>query len=435
MDRDRTDDREELMNTARELDAVVVGQGYVGLPLAQAMTHAGLRVAGLDVDERVVERLNRGTSVVDDLSDADIAAMLKAGYAATTDESVIASAEAVIICVPTPLDRRGEPDLDAVRAAARTIAMHLRPATLVVLESTSFPGTTKDVVAPLLDESGLLLDEGYWLAFSPERIDPGNARFGLKNTPKVVGGLTEQSTTTARDFYARFVETVVTTRGAKEAETAKLLENTYRHVNIALVNEFAKLCAELDIDVWDVIAAAATKPFGFQPFYPGPGVGGHCIPIDPNYLNFEVKRRLGEPFRFVELAEAVNRSMPRYTVDRVARALEERGRTLEGATVLLLGITYKKDISDVRESPSEPIAQTLLERGASVAYHDPRVPTWRIEGREWSCEEDLEGAVRAADAVVLLQAHAEYDANRLAELAQLFFDTRGVTNSPQAVRL
>jgi UDP-N-acetyl-D-glucosamine dehydrogenase len=414
---------------------VVIGQGYVGLPLARAMAAAGLTVIGLDSSDRAVDALNAGRSHIDDVPDADVAGMLAAGYRATTDASVIAEAGTVIICVPTPLGERREPDLGAVESAARSISAHVQAGTLVVLESTTYPGTTEDIVQPILELSGLAVDDGFHLAFSPERIDPGNERFGLENTPKVVGGVTPASTEAAATFYGRFVQTVVKTRGAREAETAKLLENTYRHINIALVNEMARFCAELDIDIWDVIDAAATKPFGFQAFYPGPGVGGHCIPIDPNYLSFEVKRRLGYPFRFVELAEEINNSMPSYVVDRLQAALNERGITLKDTKVLLLGVTYKPNISDQRESPARPIGEILLERGAHVTYHDPRVEQWIVGDQFVPRADDLDAAIAEADAVVLLQAHDEYDVDDLARRGTIFFDTRGRTTVAEAIRL
>lgn len=414
---------------------VVVGQGYVGLPLARAMSAAGMTVIGLDSSSAVADGLNGGRSHVDDISDGDLATMIAAGYRATTDPAATAEAGTVIICVPTPLSESREPDLTAVEAASRGIAQHLQPGTLVVLESTTYPGTTDEIVRPILEASGLTLDDGFHLAFSPERIDPGNERFGLSNTPKVVGGVTPASTEAAAAFYGRFIASIVRTRGAREAETAKLLENTYRHINIALVNEMARFCAALDIDIWDVIKAAATKPFGFQAFYPGAGVGGHCIPIDPNYLSFEVKRRLGYPFRFVELAEEINNSMPSYVVDRLQTALNEHEFTLKGTNVLLLGVTYKPNISDQRESPARPVGEILLERGAVIRYHDPRVARWLVSDQPVPRAEHLESAVREADAVVLLQAHDEYDIDELARQSRLFFDTSGRVTVEGALRL
>lgn len=416
-------------------DLVVIGMGYVGLPLAQEATRAGLRVTGLDVVESVVEGLNAGRSHIDDLSEADLRAMLGAGFTATTDPSVIAQARTVVICVPTPLTPEGGPDLTAVLGATRAIADHLQPGHLVVLESTTYPGTTDDDVRPVLEATGLVAGENFHLAFSPERIDPGNPTFGMRNTPKVVGGHSEACTNAAADFYGRFVDTVVRTRGTREAEMAKLLENTYRHINIALVNEMARFCHELDIDLWDVIEAAKSKPFGFQAFYPGPGVGGHCIPIDPNYLSYQVQAKLGYPFRFVELAQEINASMPAYVVRRIQDLLNDGGLPLRGSTVCLLGVTYKPDIADQRESPAKPIAAQLQDKGAAVIFHDPFVEQWRALGETLTVVPDLFEAVSSADITVLLQSHRAYDPDALADRSRMFLDTRGVTTHPKAVRL
>jgi len=416
-------------------DLVVIGLGYVGLPLAQEASRAGLTVTGLDVSAAVVDGLNAGRSHVDDLSDADIAEMLSSGFVATTDAAVIADARAVIICVPTPLTPEGGPDLGAVMGATRSIAAHLQPGQLVVLESTTYPGTTDDEVRPVLEEGGLVAGRDFHLAFSPERIDPGNEQFGMRNTPKVVGGHTDACTDAAAEFYGTFVDTVVRARGTREAEMAKLLENTYRHINIALVNEMARFCHELDIDLWDVIAAAKSKPFGFQAFYPGPGVGGHCIPIDPNYLSYQVQAKLGYPFRFVELAQEINAGMPSYVVRRIQDVLNDDGKALRGSRVLLLGVTYKPDIADQRESPAKPIAVELRDKGAEVEFHDPHVTTWRLGSDALECVMDLDAALTRADLVVLLQNHAAYDLGAIAEAASLLFDTRGATSGPKVVRL
>lgn len=416
-------------------DLVVVGLGYVGLPLAQEATRAGLRVVGLDVTEPVTVGLNAGRSHVDDLSDDDVAAMVAAGFRATTDASALADADTVVICVPTPLGAEGGPDLGAVRSAVGAVAQHLRRDQLIVLESTTYPGTTEEVVQPLLDEAtGLTAGVDYHLAFSPERIDPGNATWGLANTPKVVGGVNASSTARAAAFYGKFVHTIVEAAGTREAETAKLLENTYRHINIALVNEMARFCHELGIDLWDVIRCASTKPFGFQAFYPGPGVGGHCIPIDPNYLSHSVRAKLGYPFRFVELAEEINATMPSYVAHRAQNLLNQQGKAVQGSSVLLLGVTYKPDIADQRESPAVPLARQLDQLGAHVVYHDPRVEAWDA-GVPVSRATDLDTALAFADLVVLVQAHSEYDVSALAAKSRLFFDTRGVTTGDEAHRL
>ncbi|HEV7826120.1 MAG TPA: nucleotide sugar dehydrogenase [Mycobacteriales bacterium] len=414
---------------------VVIGLGYVGLPLAVEASRAGLEVVGLDLDRAVVDGLNAGRSHVDDLSDADIARMRETGFNATSDASVLADADVAVICVPTPLSAAGGPDLGAVRGAVLDIAAHVHPGMLVILESTTYPGTTEEVVRPLLEAGGLVAGVDFHLAFSPERIDPGNPRYGLKNTPKVVGGVNAASTEAAAAFYGRFVDTIVRARGTREAETAKLLENTYRHINIALVNEMAQFCHELDIDLWDVIRCASTKPFGFQAFYPGPGVGGHCIPIDPNYLSHQIKVKLGYPFRFVELAQEVNNSMPTYVARRIQDALNNDGKAVRGSRVLLLGVTYKPNIADQRESPTKPLAGQLMALGADVAYHDPFVASWDVGGRTLSTVTDLAAELASCDIAVLLQNHSSYDLDMIAAKAGRILDTRGVMDAPGVDRL
>ncbi|GAA4119714.1 nucleotide sugar dehydrogenase [Enteractinococcus coprophilus] len=413
-------------------DLVVIGQGYVGLPLSQAASKTGFNVTGLDVSQRIVDDLNAGTSHVEDIPDADLQEMLDNGYRATTDSTVIQEADVVVICVPTPLGDAGRPDLQAVESATESIVQNLRRKSLVVLESTTYPGTTEELLLPALEAEGKKLDEDFYLAFSPERIDPGNKTYRLENTPKVVGGVSPDSGERAVSFYNRFIQEVVQVKGAKEAETAKLLENTYRHINIGLVNEMAKFSHELGIDIWEVIKAAKTKPFGFQAFYPGPGVGGHCIPIDPSYLNYSVRKALGHPFRFVDLAEDINNSMPNYVVQRVQDLLNEHQKSLKGSKVLLLGVSYKADIADQRHSPAIPVGNGLAGKGAQISYHDANVPTWAFNGTEYHSVTDLDAAVEEADIVILLQAHREYDLSDIASKAKLLFDTRGVANSEEA---
>ncbi|GHJ49144.1 UDP-N-acetyl-D-glucosamine dehydrogenase [Catellatospora sp. TT07R-123] len=417
------------------VDVVILGLGYVGLPLAQEAVKAGLTVLGYDVNTKLVTSLNEGRSHVDDLSDADIAQMLAGGFRATTDETEIASAKTAVICVPTPLSADGGPDLGAVDSATRAVARNLRPGMVVILESTTYPGTTDEYVRPILEAGGLTAGTDFHLAFSPERIDPGNKQYGPHNTPKVVGGHTEACTEAAAAFYGRFVATVVRTKGTREAETAKLLENTYRHINIALVNEMAKFCHHLGIDLWDVIKAASSKPFGFQAFYPGPGVGGHCIPIDPNYLSHNVRAKLGYPFRFVELAQEINATMPAYVARRAQNILNDAGKAINGASVLLLGVTYKPNIADKRESPATPLARALAGLGAKLSFHDPYVQRWEANGVEVLRADDLEVAVAEADLVILVQQHRQYDVDALAAAAREFFDTRGVTTGDDAHRL
>ncbi|GAA2128030.1 nucleotide sugar dehydrogenase [Actinomadura napierensis] len=413
------------------MDLVVIGLGYVGLPLVREACRAGLRVGGLDRDARVVAGLEAGRSHIDDVSPAEVEEMLAAGFTPSLDENVLDGARTVVICVPTPLSQDGGPDLTAVRGAVETVARHLEPGALVVLESTTYPGTTDEVVRPLLEESGLVGGQDFHLAFSPERIDPGNAVYGVRNTPKIVGGLTPACASAASAFYGKFVERVVEAKGTREAEMAKLLENTYRHVNIALVNEMAVFCNELGIDLWDAIDCAATKPFGFQAFRPGPGVGGHCIPIDPNYLSYKV-RSLGYPFRFVELAQEINDRMPRYVAERAQQLLNREGRALKGAKVLLLGVTYKADIADQRESPARPVARRLARLGADLSFHDPFVADWQVDGAGVpSAGDDLPAALEAADLVIVLADHAAYEAEILTRHARLLFDTRGRTRDVQ----
>lgn len=414
-------------------DLVVVGLGYVGLPLVQEACRAGLSVVGLDSSSRVVHDLNNGRSHVDDLSDEDITRLNASGFRATTDASVIAEAEAVVVCVPTPLSPDGGPDLTAVRSACKSVSEHLVSGTLVVLESTTYPGTTQEVVVPILEEgSGLASGPDFHVAYSPERIDPGNKQYQFRNTPKVVGADTPQALEAVTALYSRVVDTVVPAKGTREAESAKLLENTYRHVNIALVNEMARFFKELDIDFWNVIELADTKPFGFQSFSPGPGVGGHCIPIDPNYLSHRVRAQLGYGFRFVELAQEINSSMPAYVVQRAMALLNEQGKALNGARVVLLGVTYKPNIADQRESPALEVGERLLDLGAELEYHDPLVEEWAVPAKRVT---DVEHAVATADLTILLQNHDSYDLNKLETEARLMFDTRGKTRGTSAVKL
>ncbi|GGY62661.1 UDP-N-acetyl-D-glucosamine dehydrogenase [Streptomyces olivaceoviridis] len=416
-------------------DLVVIGLGYVGLPLAVEATRSGMTVVGLDKNAEIVARLNTGVSHVDDIDDAAVAGVRAQGFTATTDESAVAGADTVVICVPTPLSEHGGPDLTMVESACAAISRHLRPGTLVVLESTTYPGTTDEVVRPLLERSGLTAGRDFHLAFSPERVDPGNQVYGIRNTPKVVGGHTPACATAAAAFYGKIVDTVVQATGTREAEMAKLIENTYRHVNIALVNEMAIFCNELGIDLWDAISCAATKPFGYQAFRPGPGVGGHCIPIDPNYLAHKV-RTLGYPFRMVELAQEINTRMPRYVVERAQHLLDRAGQTLGGARVLLLGVTYKADIADQRETSARDVVKRLRARGADVSYHDPYVPEWSVDGTAVPPAADLSAALETADLAILLQRHRVFDLDEIQRRAPLLLDTRGAARpQPHVERL
>lgn len=413
----------------------IIGLGYVGLPLAQAAVDVGIRIIGFDINERAVKQLAAGQSPISDIDDDGIAAMLAKGFEPTSDASRLDECGTFIICVPTPLSEDQGPDLTAVKSAAATLIPHLADGDLVVLESTTYPGTTEEVVAPILAESGLQVPSQVKLAFSPERVDPGNATYGITNTPKVVGGLDEASSAAARDFYSRFCDTVVVAKGAREAELAKLLENTYRHVNIALINELAILSHELDIDVWDAIRCAATKPFGFQAFYPGPGVGGHCIPIDPNYLSHHVRSRLGHTFRFIELAQDINSAMPGYVCRRLQDLLNEHAKPMRGSRIAVVGITYKANVADSRESPSLPIARTLLTMGADISYWDPYVDQWTVNGESIPRVTDLSSAITRGDfdAVLLLQRHQQLDIAELEASGTPVLDTRAVLHEQEAV--
>ena len=410
----------------------ILGLGYVGLPLAARAVDCGMSVVGIDVREEIVAGITDGRSHVDDVSDSQVKDMVAKGFRPVRLQTPISPADVFIMCVPTPLSNDGGPDLTAVEHAARSIATGLRRGNLVVLESTSYPGTTEEIVKPMLETSGLRAGVDFHLAFSPERIDPGRSTHTFAAVPKVVGGLTPGCRDAAVAFYGQLVERVVTTRGLREAEMAKLLENTYRHVNIALMNEMARFCDLLGIDVWDAIQAAESKPFGFQRFDPGPGVGGHCIPIDPNYLGHFIEAQTGERFRFVHLAQEINAAMPGYVVSRIERMLTSRGLDLSSARVLLLGVTYKPNVADDRESPARVIAQLLATHGATVLIHDPLLPHWNVDGVPVTNIEELEQGLKACDIAVLLQAHAEFDPTLIAATAPLLLDTRGVAPTGSA---
>lgn len=415
-------------------DLGIIGLGYVGLPLAVEAARNGLSVVGFDTNKRAVQGLNAGHSHVDDVSDEVLALVLDAHFVASNDEKVLADCAAIVICVPTPLQVEGSPDLSFVESAVEVVARNLSKGTLVVLESTTYPGTTEEIVKPILDSSGLKFGEEYWLAYSPERVDPGNATFNIHNTPKVVGGCDAESLNRACSLYAGFVSTVVPTTGTREAEMAKLLENTYRNINIALMNEMLIFSHDLGIDLWEVIRAASTKPFGFQAFYPGPGVGGHCIPIDPNYLSFKV-RTLGYPFRFVELAQEVSGRMPAYVVDRAAELLNEMEKPVRNSKILLLGVSYKANISDQRESPALEIAERLRERGALLTYSDPHIPEWNLGEELLSSREDVVSSVQDADLVIVLQNHAAFNFDEIVRESKCILDTRGTLEGESVIRL
>ncbi len=413
----------------------VVGLGYVGLPLAYEASRSGMRVFGLDTNPSVVERLSKGESHIDDIDSDQLSSMIDAGFSPTVEPDCISDSEVVLICVPTPLDDDGTPDIGQIEAAAEVVSQHLRPGSLVVLESTTYPGTTEDVVRPILEAgSGLTAGTDFHLAYSPERIDPGNLEWGVRNTPKVIGGLTAACTDRAVRFYDQVVDTVVPTSGLREAEFAKLLENTYRHVNIALMNEMAVFCHELGIDLWAAITAAETKPFGFQAFRPGPGVGGHCIPIDPNYLSW-VARSVGFRLRFVELAQEVSERMPAYVARRVQDALNRSGKAVNGAHIVLAGVTYKPNVTDHRETPARPLALHLQGMGGRVSYVDPMVDEFQVGGRSLERISELSEAIRVADVLVLLQAHEEFINSTILDSATCILDTSGRLTGRNVERL
>jgi UDP-N-acetyl-D-glucosamine dehydrogenase len=401
--------------------AGVIGLGYVGLPLAVNAVQRGLRVIGFDVDAAAVERLHAGRSPVEDISDEVLQAALAAGLEVTTDESRLSEADALFICVPSPLNRHREPDMRYIEAAAATVSRVVRPGMLVSLESTTYPGTTDDLLVPAATGGGLRLDEDVFVCFSSERVDPGRNR-ALGAIPKVVGGVSAASTRVAVAAYGRLVDRVHAVSSARAAEMSKLLENTYRAVNIALVNEMAQLAHELDIDIWEVIAAAATKPFGFQAFYPGPGVGGHCIPLDPNYLAWRA-REAGFATRFIDLAEQVNTRMPAYTADRIADLLNRRGLPVSGARILGVGLAFKPGVADDRESPAIDVLQELARRGATVLAWDPLVDARRIASYGFA---PVDGGVPDGVALaVILTDHEAFDYPAIAAAVPVVFDTRG----------
>jgi UDP-N-acetyl-D-glucosamine dehydrogenase len=417
----------------------VVGLGYVGLPLAVEFARAGLKVIGIDVDARKVEALNRGESYIPDVPVAVVADLVGRGLLrATTDHTELARADAVSICVPTPLNKTRDPDMSYVVAAAEQVVDACHPGFLIVLESTTYPGTTEEIFAPRLRDRGFTIGGEVFLAFSPERIDPANAHYGVRNTPKVIGGMTPTCTEVAAALYALAIDRVVTVSSTRAAEMVKLLENTFRAVNIGLVNELALMCAKLDVDVWEVIDAAATKPYGFMKFTPGPGIGGHCIPIDPLYLSWKLKS-LNYTARFIELADSINSHMPEHVVTLVADALNDDAKALRDAKVLILGAAYKRDTDDVRESPALDVMVELIRRHAQVRYHDPHMPTLSVEGQTLTSVSLTSTELQAADCVVVVTDHSALNWEMVAQHARLIVDTRnafkGVAVTGRLVKL
>jgi UDP-N-acetyl-D-glucosamine dehydrogenase len=414
----------------------IIGLGYVGLPLAVGFAKVGYLVLGLDVDQRKLAALREERSYIQDVTTADVAAMVQAGQLVASDDyDLLRDVDVVFICVPTPFDAMKAPDLIFIEQAARGIAPRLKAGQLVILQSTTYPGTTEEFVLPILEESGLKAGVDFYLAFSPERINPGDTHFTVENTPKVVGGLTPQCTELARSLLAQLFAHVHVVSSPRAAEMSKLLENIFRSVNIALVNELALLSERMGIDLWEVIEAAKTKPFGFMPFYPGPGVGGHCIPVDPYYLSWKA-REYDFYTKFIELAAEVNQAMPYHVVDLAAQALGGQGKPLEGARILVLGVAFKRDIDDARNSPAERVIELLLKRGVQVSYHDPYVPRYRVgrdvfyQAEHWLESVDLsDAALAAADCVIIVAGHKVVDYGRVVRYAPLVVDTVNATQS------
>jgi len=421
--------------TNKQAHIGVIGLGYVGLPLLVEFTSRGFHGTGFEVDEAKAQQINAGTSYIGDVSSRKVKEVVDAKrLRATTDFSHLSECDAIIICVPTPLRKTKEPDVSYILAAAEQIAERLRRGHLIILESTTYPGTTDEVLLPMFEAKGLKLDEDFLLAFSPERVDPGNPQFQTHNIPKVVGGVTDDSTVVAAHLYSQIVNDVHAVSSARVAEAAKLLENTFRAVNIGMANEMARLCYALNIDTWEVIRAAATKPFGFMPFYPGPGIGGHCIPLDPHYLSWKARQH-GFDSRFISLAEEVNSRMPEHVVQLVADGLNDERKAMKGSNVLLLGVAYKKDINDVRESPALSIIDRLRAKGANVRYHDPFVAEIRFDdahtdssGEPLSSVSLTNDELQSADCVIIVTDHSDIDYKRICSIVPLIVDTRNALN-------
>ncbi len=414
--------------TSRKARAGVVGLGYVGLPLSIELAGSGFKVTGFDISPEKINLLNSGKSDIDDVSNAAVKKAVTSGnFRATMDWKLIREMDTISICVPTPLSKTKDPDVSFILSAVDSIKAHVKKGTLVVLESTTYPGTTEDLILPMLTATGMKVGEDFYLAFSPERVDPGNAVYTTKNTPRVVGGITPTCTKIARIFYQQSLPTVHTVSSTRAAEMVKLLENTFRSVNIGLVNEVALMCDRLKLDVWEIIDAAATKPFGFMPFYPGPGLGGHCIPIDPHYLSWKLKS-LNYYARFIELAGDINSRMPEYVVERVTAMLNKRfAKALNKSTVLVLGVAYKRDIKDMRESPALDVINLLEAKGAKVHYNDPFVPRFDFNGAKHRSVKLTRTLLKKVDLVVIVTNHSQYDYEHIVENAKAVFDTRNAT--------
>jgi UDP-N-acetyl-D-glucosamine dehydrogenase len=420
--------------SSRKAVAGIVGLGYVGLPLAMEFGRAGFPVVGFDVQQEKVDLLNQGTSYIQDVASEVLRPLVDSGqFQATVDFSKLAEMDTINICVPTPLRKTKDPDMSFIVNSTEQIAKYLRPGTLVILESTTYPGTTDELVLPLLEKSGLKVGEDFFVCFSPERVDPGNAKYQTRNIPKVVGGITPACTQLGALFYGQSLDTVVPVTSTSVAEMVKLLENTFRMINIGLVNEMAMMCDRMGINVWEVIDAAATKPFGFMPFYPGPGLGGHCIPVDPFYLAWK-SRQQGIEARFIDLAGYINGQMPHFVVDKVQHALNEHRKPLRDSKIHVLGVAYKKNIEDVRESPALDIIHVLKQRGAVLSYSDPFVPHLRMDGLAMDSQEEL-AACAAADCTVLITDHTAFDREAILAASKIVVDTRNAFKGIQSEKL
>jgi len=412
----------------RTLRVAVIGLGYVGLPLATTFAEAGFHVTGIDVDQKKVDQAKRGESYIPDIPDSVLRRLTDGGCLNfRSDYTVLDEKDAIVICVPTPLGKTRDPDISYVISAAQQVKKHLQPGRLVILESTTYPGTTDEIVLPELESTGFRVGIDFFLAFSPERIDPGNPEYHIRNTPKIVGGITNTCTELASALYEAAIERVIPVSSTRVAEMAKILENTFRAVNIGLVNEIAIICEKLNVNVWEVIDAAATKPFGFMRFLPGPGLGGHCIPVDPHYLSWKLKT-LDYTTRFIQLASEINRSMPHYVVDKIGEALNEQYRSLNGATILILGVAYKRNVGDVRESPALDIIQLLMARKSIVLYNDEYVPSLTLGDQTFYSQPISSGLLQAADCVVIVTDHSYYDVPWIVRETRCIMDTRNVTN-------
>ena len=427
----------ELLDKIESKRAVigVIGLGYVGLPLAVEKAKAGYKVIGFDIQEHKVEKVNNGINYIGDILDGDLKEVVEQGrLTATNDYAFLKDVDAVAICLPTPLDKNKQPDLSYIINSTKEIAKYLHKGMLVVLESTTYPGTTEEVVKPILDETGLICGEDYFLAYSPERVDPGNKQYNTKNTPKVVGGVTKQCTKIAAALYRNVLESeVFEVSSPKIAEMEKIYENTFRNINIALANEMAIICYRMGIDVWEVIEAAKTKPYGFMAFYPGPGLGGHCIPIDPFYLAWKA-REYDYHTRLIETSGEINNYMPEFVVERISRILNRFKKPINGSTILLLGVAYKKDIDDIRESPALKIISILEKEGAEVKYNDPHVSEFKHNGKLYHSENLTDDLLSSSDLVVITTDHTKYDYEYIVKTAKFVFDTRNATKNVKELR-